>query len=254
MARAYFSSAAGMSQKPRFAKPSGMLLLRGAFLDVMTKTGPSKSESTDTWENFRKWLEIIETLDPVYVTGKSRTEAFWRTMILDTDGPNEVHPAPSSMELSFHSWIQFAAIGLTTLAISRGVDRAAELAYLDELLEDANLGLQSPAMNEHISALESQQNSRLDDLGAAMALYDTSFAHPEPAALFRTAKGFLGYGPISAQPGDEVWILPGATVPFVLRKMSECRYRIVGDTYVHGVMHGEALTGYGLEFIDIEIE
>jgi hypothetical protein len=57
------------------------------------------------------------------------------------------------------------------------------------------------------------------------------------------------------QQGDEIWILPGASVPLILRKVSaECRYRVVGDAYVHGIMHGEALTGFELDFIDIEIE
>ncbi len=252
--RIYFSSAAGMSQKPRFSEPSDILLLRGASLDVVVEVGPPRSEAADTWENFRKWLEIIRKLDPVYLPNQSRIEAFWRTLVLDADGPNEVHPAPSSMEVSFRSWIQFTAIGLITLATSLGENRAKELAYLDELFADAEITFQSQEMNEHISAFESKQFERLADWIRAMASYDTSFAHSEPLALFRTAKGFLGYGPVSTQPGDEVWILPGATVPFVLRKTSKCRYCIVGDTYVHGVMQGEALDGNGIEFSEIEIE
>lgn len=38
---------------------------------------------------------------------------------------------------------------------------------------------------------------------------------------------------------DEVWILKGAKVPFLLRRERENRYRIIGEAYVHGIMYGE---------------
>jgi hypothetical protein len=255
-ARAYFSAAAGMSQKARFVESSGMLRLRGAFLDGVVEVGPSRYKSSRAWEDFKKWLRIIEPLDPIYFTGQSRTEVFWRTMILDRDALNEIHPSPSSMELSFISWIQFFATGLITMANLTGhsVDSAAELIYIHGLLKDPGIRIHLPEMKEHLSAFASREFSKLADLGAAMDPYDNSFVFGESLALFRTAKGYLGYGPVSTMPHDEVWILPGATVPFVLRKTSEGRYLIVGDTYVHGVMHGEALTGMGLEFTDIEME
>ncbi|KAK8034897.1 heterokaryon incompatibility protein-domain-containing protein [Apiospora rasikravindrae] len=51
----------------------------------------------------------------------------------------------------------------------------------------------------------------------------------------------LGYEP---QPGDEVWILAGGKVPFIMRPVTdghgqEARYTLVGDCYVEGIMDGE---------------
>ncbi|KAK8058831.1 HET-domain-containing protein [Apiospora phragmitis] len=51
----------------------------------------------------------------------------------------------------------------------------------------------------------------------------------------------LGYDP---QPGDEVWILAGGKVPFILRPVTdghsqEPRYTLVGDCYVESIMDGE---------------
>jgi hypothetical protein len=59
--------------------------------------------------------------------------------------------------------------------------------------------------------------------------------------MFRTEDNYLGLGPISTKQEDEVWILRGASVPFVLRRAGERRYTVVGEAYVHGVMHGEVL-------------
>jgi hypothetical protein len=59
--------------------------------------------------------------------------------------------------------------------------------------------------------------------------------------LFRTRQSWLGLGIKSLEIGDEIWILGGAEVPFILRKLQHGTYRLIGAAYVHGVMHGEAV-------------
>jgi hypothetical protein len=34
-------------------------------------------------------------------------------------------------------------------------------------------------------------------------------------------------------------VLKGAQTPFVLRKVGESEYCLIGECYVHGIMHGE---------------
>lgn len=40
--------------------------------------------------------------------------------------------------------------------------------------------------------------------------------------------GYLGYGPASLRPRDEVWLLAGAKVPFVLRRRNHGGYELIG--------------------------
>ena len=54
--------------------------------------------------------------------------------------------------------------------------------------------------------------------------------------LFRTAENRLGIGPQSLQIHDEVWVLDGACVPFIIRKNM-----LVGEAFVQGIMYGEAV-------------
>ncbi|ERF68156.1 hypothetical protein EPUS_09514 [Endocarpon pusillum Z07020] len=65
----------------------------------------------------------------------------------------------------------------------------------------------------------------------------------EGRRLFCTEAGRFGLGPKptgqDSQCTDQIWILNGAKVPFVLRWERENRYKIVGEAYVHGVMYGE---------------
>ncbi|KAF4447893.1 hypothetical protein F53441_8643 [Fusarium austroafricanum] len=58
-------------------------------------------------------------------------------------------------------------------------------------------------------------------------------------ALFSTERGYLGLGPARTEVGDVVVLIAGAHVPFVLRKGAG-GWILVGETYVHGVMYGEA--------------
>ncbi|RWA07059.1 hypothetical protein EKO27_g8045 [Xylaria grammica] len=60
-------------------------------------------------------------------------------------------------------------------------------------------------------------------------------------SLFRTNLGQIGRGAMGNMAGDEVWVLAGGNVPFTLRKVSEGRYTLIGECYVHGIMHGEAV-------------
>ena len=58
--------------------------------------------------------------------------------------------------------------------------------------------------------------------------------------LFYSKKGYFGLGPAVMRPGDIVCVLFGAQVPFILRR-KDSRYQLVGESYVHGIMHGEAI-------------
>lgn len=58
--------------------------------------------------------------------------------------------------------------------------------------------------------------------------------------LFMTSKGYLGLGPGCVQEGDLVCTLAGASVPLILRREDSGQYALVGESYVHGMMHGNA--------------
>jgi hypothetical protein len=76
--------------------------------------------------------------------------------------------------------------------------------------------------------------------------------------LARTKNGYLGLVPDSAEIGEAVWLLEGGRVPYVLRSVGaaceEREWEVVGEAYVHGVMHGDAweeLDGGDVVLVDI---
>jgi hypothetical protein len=54
----------------------------------------------------------------------------------------------------------------------------------------------------------------------------------------------LGTGYLSIEAGDELWIVSGSPAPLVLRRTGalDNEFIIVGEAYVHGIMHGETVT------------
>lgn len=65
--------------------------------------------------------------------------------------------------------------------------------------------------------------------------------------MFITKQGYLGLGPYTIRSGDQVVILKGGRTPYILRKKRD-HHLLVGECYVHGIMHGEAFGD------DVELE
>lgn len=63
--------------------------------------------------------------------------------------------------------------------------------------------------------------------------------------VFATSTGEIGVGPKVMQEGDMIVVLYGARLPQLLRRSeSDGRYRLLGQCYVHGIMHGEAVKAH----------
>jgi Heterokaryon incompatibility protein (HET) len=61
-------------------------------------------------------------------------------------------------------------------------------------------------------------------------------------ALFLTSKGYIGIGPDDMEKNDTVAILHSARTPFILRQAQDSlSWCLLGDSYVHGIMAGEAM-------------
>jgi Heterokaryon incompatibility protein (HET) len=84
--------------------------------------------------------------------------------------------------------------------------------------------------------------------------------------LFVSTEKYLGLGPLDMRPGDELYLLQGGSVPFVLRKcppndalpwnatlslLPGPRFTFVGNCYVHGIMFGEIYDKKDVVFEDI---
>ena len=75
----------------------------------------------------------------------------------------------------------------------------------------------------------------------ALAIDVSSTAYVASRRFGVTGEGRLVMVPAEAKPGDALVILPGVEVPFVMRKIEEARFEMVGDAYVYRMIDGEVL-------------
>lgn len=60
-------------------------------------------------------------------------------------------------------------------------------------------------------------------------------------SFFTTDGGRIGLGPQHTQPGNLVCIFYNGGSPYILRPKHHNSYFLIGESYVHGIMYGEAL-------------
>jgi hypothetical protein len=54
--------------------------------------------------------------------------------------------------------------------------------------------------------------------------------------------GRLAFVPLAAEVGDIVSVLYGSEMPHLLRPRNDGRFEVIGECYVDGIMHGEAMS------------
>jgi len=58
---------------------------------------------------------------------------------------------------------------------------------------------------------------------------------------FITNNGYVGVGPASLGPGDLLYLFPGSKTPSIIRALNGETFSLIGEAYVDGIMHGEAV-------------
>lgn len=207
------------------------------------------------------FLGILETLSELsvnYVNGQERSEVLWRTMI--QDGLEWVNPAAADTATNFKNWIliNIAEAGM------QGTNNASTQACVDRLIAQLETYSQADSSGvmptqQHINEVTEQLNNArshgISEITRSASSYGHELTYYHHMRLFGTDNGLLGLGQPSVRIGDSLWITPGASVPMVLRSAeTQSRFNVVGSTYVHGIMNGEALKLRGSEHKLIVLE
>ncbi|QSZ33465.1 hypothetical protein DSL72_005033 [Monilinia vaccinii-corymbosi] len=209
-----WSASGDLQWQQDFSGPEiSFLKMQGILVDTVDEKVKQQNKSLHPMEFLDGVYEVAAHLDPIYplsIGGKfqSSREVVWRTILADTY--EKKHPAPQQCEqlmAQYQEWVRNgapAAYSMQRLSISENQERIYskdDFSCLEREIEAAN----------------------------------------DARSLFRTGKGYLGIGAQSLCPSDEVWLFAGAAVPFILRRRQDEFYELVGEAYLHGVMHGEAL-------------
>jgi hypothetical protein len=232
----YFNFDASCSSPPIMRISGDTLFLSGLVLDRIVE----RSISFNTYEPVHTWIKSITFLvqaaiadstlkdwarvsrarsGTTYITGESIQDAYLLTMVFGYLPPG-------------HSLKLFRITDMTT-RVRRPFFTLFRILYRWNLASASYLLFMSYTI-----------------LNALMGIVLASFyqAHPELAfgleknrCMIRTREGYIGAAPELVNVGDTIAIMHGGRVPLILRQgENEDKWELIGDCYVHGVMHGEA--------------
>jgi hypothetical protein len=159
-----------------------------------------------------------------YKNGISVFEALWRTLI-----GNTANFEPAKPEFVRHFW----AVLDTIILRERGIvfDRynfSCDLELDSHIVQ--KLQNDEVAQKFWQSAQENQSHPFFSEL--------VNTVHGR--VFFTTSRGYMGFGAMGANVGDQVCILGGGLTPFILRNRNT-HFEMIGDSYLHGMMQGEML-------------
>lgn len=206
--RYHHSQACGTFGLALKAMPSNqILLLDGIYVDyIVAASLLPYSEETTLLDGLRLWRRFVNQHRPgteEYPTGCTWDEAFYRTMT----GDMIMEPNDNFPTRSPHDF---------------------ERQHFENFMEGEGA-----------------------DTGN---MFDSVFDQVAIESLFITQKGYLGIGGPLSSVGDQVWVLGGGNLPLVFRTfehdprtkeldVSTKTFEYLGNCYVHGIMHGEAVKG-----------
>jgi hypothetical protein len=246
----------------------GLLRVQGIQLDRVDQTSMLIDESEDPSAAWASIVNLALSLNFPYpdpgATGKtpSRVEVLWRT--LTTDIYNHIYPAPPETGSLFIDYILNLQIRHRLTPWSSADEfqphhsPLSEFVYPDwrklfELEPPSSPYSLSSYTKRLTTVVESMFNGTYSPIGLAQLQHELDQSGGRQRRLFKTCGGFMGTGARSLRVGDKIWVLYRGGLPFVLRPLPNGHHSFVGESFVYGVMHGEALK-MGLSREDIVLE
>ena len=194
-------------------------------------------------------LQMCLGLPKIYINGEPPVEVLWRTLIAGRT--DTAYPAPPETESAFSAYIKALLIGrMIELTIAEDREAFGNILETLQAIEDKCPHSSIPSFGEFVTLSRSIMQDPTAYLKDVQQLYARNtyrtFISPTPSglkgkSLCRTSRGYLGLFPHSAEVGDEAWLLKGARVFHLLRSSGEGAHEFMGESYIHGLMQGEAL-------------
>jgi hypothetical protein len=171
------------------------------------------------------WFAWEETIDyrsgRTYPTGGTIKEAYARTLVLDHFNSGFTHTdierLLESRKFLGLDWSWIKIVGPRTIGAIGWAEN--KLPFF---------------MSVHLKDKKPGQKPQFDSIAL------DQFTRMLFRRMFLTEGGYIGVAPPQAREGDSIFLVKGSRVPLVMRPHKDDTWELIGDCYVHGVMHGEA--------------
>ncbi|KAI1206535.1 HET-domain-containing protein [Annulohypoxylon truncatum] len=219
----HYNACGTLSYKSMGDTVAGRLHVNGVCCDTIEEISNKSYEQyltpdVDIIQDWRRMAGMEKDPGKGYVGGDTVSEAFWRTLCLDIrartilgEGKVRLIRRAGDRERAVHLAYWYTRLaGRTVLRVSR-----EEAGFMKRVTEFDNHILKTTVRRRFVIS----------------------------------RKGYMGLAPSGVEIGDHICILAGGKVPFIVRAVqhndsqatSRFVCRLLGDSYIHGLMDGEAM-------------
>ncbi|OBR04091.1 Ankyrin and HET domain-containing protein [Colletotrichum higginsianum IMI 349063] len=211
---------------------SGVLEVEGLLIDQVTMAQPFHANEAGRMEMYRTF-EVCS--GGRHSSGKSRIEAFFETIIFDTDEPksgdsDRVIDEKQGRRLQHMLGFMKDLETLQADVVPRKRNGCVDFSVLF-----------GSEVVDHYDGLARLQPDTLEGHRKAF-VKDFKYNMGSTSSLLSTRANYFGRCNDSVQTGDIVALLSGCSFPVVLRKC-QSGFEFVGVAYVSGLMYGELMDG-----------
>lgn len=234
-------SFSALSTQPYIARPifrDRLLIAQGVIFDTL-----STLSAFHATESNRKYPQNGPRRTSIYGSESATKEAFWRTLVANTDRSSQPAPAEYCMVLDPLIWtIGITGVDNNIYGLKDFYQRNKSLVIFDQTISQLIHGPKKTMAQQIKRTFKT--TGRL--LRATPLQRDATVRAMRVLAwrrLVTTSGGYLGLVPAGAIAGDVVAMIIGCNVPLLLRpvKWETARFSVIGECYVHGVMYGEVV-------------
>jgi hypothetical protein len=230
----YFRATASSEMDLEFRNNETVLGLHGHVVDRIDAVGAILSNKAGATIFGSESCALVYTLNRVWMsweattrfdkvplyspTGETMRDAFWQTVSFGEDGYG-----PDEKEHGRADFDDFFA----------GLRKPMLLLERFQIHRSRHLWVAFWAMMLILRALFSRDKPR------SIRPFTLHCEQTGWRRAIRTQSGYIGLAVHCAEVGDQVALFKGSRMPLVVRQDSD-DWRLIGDSYVHGIMHGEA--------------
>lgn len=193
------------------------------------------------------WARLVyEGRSKTYPTGIPQLQAYFRTILFDTDyiAKNRLLSSEDrfydfakvfGLGCLFHAWYppcsELGRWKRNTMFFT-----AQPLDFGILLGEPGSEGALTLPSNESVTTIIAESCGIVD----LRQFISTVVRKTKGHQFFVTKSGYMGLGPPRVEIGDVVCVFPGLRVPMILRRTDDY-FELQAECYVHGIMDGEVM-------------
>ncbi|KAM3083039.1 hypothetical protein ACMFMF_002689 [Clarireedia jacksonii] len=236
--------------RPRLTANDG-LSVHATFIDSVVTLSAFNAAEID---NYPKSCVDVSSIPNSYSTIDGLKEAFWKTIVADSTPTGEKPPLSWAVLRLPYLWSIFGTSEGGGSGLSFGLynfaERNKEFSFCGTRLKD--LLADAKTIRERKTLKDEKRSTSDEDLRDASSWAANVLAWRR---LMGTKSGRIGITAAAAVIGDSIVVLPGCSVPFVLRRQGTS-WKVIGECFVYGLMDGEAATMVGCgkaSVVDIQL-